>query len=210
MSRPLLTIRHSRPSRGKMLATEFPYSRSQSYYFSRMIRWVLELHNINGKKGNMQDHEKYRDLRYGAVQPVRLLQKILIGNEEQNEPDKRHKANSCYWAMTQHRFWCDLICQKSRWYCYIQHNKQMCRSLTNQASGSVVAGWLEIKKPNEPSAAAWSAHLLPKFPECPCTCCKACVWIGQIAWTAGMQVPVEHEYGIGSRPSIHQQSGIQK
>ena len=32
----------------------------------------------------------------------------------------------------------------------------------------------------------------------------------QIAWTAGMQVPVEHEYGIGSRPSIHQKFGFQK
>ena len=49
--------------------------------------------------------EKNRDLRYGAVQPVRLLQKILIGNEEHNEPDERqNKSNSCYRAMTQLRF----------------------------------------------------------------------------------------------------------
>ena len=55
--------------------------------------------------------------------------RFLIGNEKQNESDKRHnKANSCYWALTQLRFWCDLIVQKSRWCFYHHHKKQMCRS----------------------------------------------------------------------------------
>ena len=123
-----------------------PWFSQPTVLFFEMIRWVLELHHINGKKAicKIMGENPRSPIRKGHKMSD-CPKRFLIGNEKQNESDKRHnKANSCYWALTQLRFWCDLIVSKISLMFYHHHKKADVSKFwrANRVSAFLLGRWI--------------------------------------------------------------------